>query len=54
MNSEEYRQQLEVNQRRLTRCHEAMQGLLDKENALRDERRRLSDAFVAARHSEQS
>ena len=54
MNSEAYRTLLEANQRRLTKCHEAMQALIDKENALRDERRRLSDAFVAARHSEQS
>lgn len=52
MNSDEYKTLLAVNQHRLTRCHEAMQTLLDKEDALRTERRRLLDAFTEARQKE--
>lgn len=52
MNSDEYKMLLAANQHRLTRCHEAMQTLIDKEDALRAERRRLCDAFAEARHKE--
>ena len=54
MTSEAYKTLLEANQRRLTRCHEAMQTLIDKENALRAERRRLCDAFAEARQKDHS